>query len=77
MMIVSSALDENKDYTIAIPPGNNYDYHQYREPSIFLESFNTFDNWQEANNLTNVTISVLEYSVVQVDEPTGGKLCLG
>ena len=72
MTFISTALDENEDYTIAIPPGNNYDFHPYREPSFFLESFDTFDNWQAAKNLTDVTISVLEYSVVQVDEPTGG-----
>lgn len=70
--IISTAFDENTDYTITLPTGSIYDLHDYREPSFFLSNrFDFFDNWQQATNNTDVTILVGEYSCPQVDEKTG------
>ena len=70
--IISTAYDENPDYKIDLPKGSIYDLHDYREPSFMLtERFNFFDNWQQDTNNSDVTIMVGEYSVPEVDEPTG------
>ena len=47
------------------------DYHTYDEPSFFLSQFNFFDNWQEVNNASGVTVFAGEYSVFEVDTPSG------
>ena len=69
--MISTAYNENADYNISIPAGNMWDYHTYDEPSFFLDSFNFFDNWQEDTGNQDVTILAGEYSVFEVDEPTG------
>ena len=48
-----------------------WDTHHYEEPSFFVESFNYWDNWQQATGNENVTILIGEYSVYQVDTPSG------
>lgn len=68
---ISTAYDENADYTIDLPPGSMWDTHHYEEPSFFLEEFDFWDNWQEATNNTDVTVFVGEYSVLQIDTPDG------
>lgn len=68
--LISTAYDENPNYTISLPPGSMWDTHHYEEPTFFLESFGYFDNWQGTNN-TDVTILIGEYSVFQVDTPDG------
>lgn len=70
--IISTAFDENADYTIDLPQGTMYDLHDYREPSFFLSNrFDFFDNWQQATNNTDITIIVGEYSCPEIDEETG------
>lgn len=68
---ISTGFNENADYNISLPAGSMWDYHTYSEPSFFLSSFNFFDNWQQATGNEDVTIFVGEYSVFQVDTPTG------
>lgn len=68
---ISTAFDENALYNISIPAGNMWDWHQYNEPSWFLEHYDMWDNWQEATNNTNVTVLLGEYSVIQIDTPSG------
>lgn len=68
---ISTAYNENADYNISLPAGSMWDYHTYAEPSFFLDSFNFFDNWQQETGNEDVTILVGEYSVFQVDTPTG------
>lgn len=68
---VSTAFDENPIYNISIPAGNMWDWHQYNEPSWFVEFFDHWDNWQEATNNTGVTVLLGEYSVIQIDTPDG------
>ena len=68
--IISTAYNENPNATITIPPGAMWDTHHYEEPSFFLNSYNYWDNWQGTNN-TDVTIFVGEYSVFQIDTPSG------
>ncbi|KAK5038350.1 hypothetical protein LTS07_001820 [Exophiala sideris] len=69
--LISTAYNENANYNISIPAGGMWDTHHYEEPTFFLESFDYWDNWQEATNNTGVTIFVGEYSVFQVDTPDG------
>lgn len=45
--------------------------HHYEEPSYFIENFNYYDNWQERTNNTDVTVFIGEYSVLQIDTPSG------
>ena len=63
---ISTAFNENDGYNISIPAGNLWDWHQYNEPSWFLENFDQWDNWQESTNNTDVGVLVGEYSVIQV-----------
>lgn len=46
-----------------LPPGTMWDVHHYFEPEQFYDSFDVWDNWQEAHNNTNVTVEIGEYSV--------------
>ncbi|KAL1982903.1 hypothetical protein VTN96DRAFT_755 [Rasamsonia emersonii] len=69
--LISTAYNENANYTIDIPAGGMWDTHHYETPSFFLENFNYFDNWQAATNNTDVKIFVGEYSVYQIDTPDG------
>jgi len=39
------------------------------EPRFFINGFNAWDNWEAANNFTNVTVFLGEYSVYGLDEP--------
>lgn len=71
IIYISSAYNENSGYTIDLPPGTMWDTHHYEEPKFFIDQFDFFDNWQEATNNTNVTIMIGEYSVYQVDTPSG------
>lgn len=71
IIYISTAYNENPDYTIDIPAGAMWDTHHYEEPAFFIESFDFFDNWQESTNNTNVTVFIGEYSVFQVDTPSG------
>ena len=72
--LISTAFDEaakSFNYTIDIPAGGAWDTHHYEEPSFFLESFNFFDNWQERTDNQDVTVLIGEYSVYQIDTPSG------
>ena len=69
--LISTAYNENLDYTIDIPAGGLWDTHHYEEPSFFLTQFDKWDNWQEETNNTNVDIFIGEYSVFQIDTPSG------
>ncbi|KAL2063106.1 hypothetical protein VTL71DRAFT_6178 [Oculimacula yallundae] len=71
IILISSAFDENSGYKVKLPPGSMWDTHSYKEPKYFIDHFDYFDNWQERTNNTNVTIMVGEYSVYQVDTPSG------
>ena len=69
--LISTAYNENLDYNITIPAGGMWDTHHYEDPSFFLEQFDNWDNWQERTNNENVTVFIGEYSVFQVDTPSG------
>jgi alpha-N-arabinofuranosidase len=69
--LISTAYNENANYTIDIPSGGMWDTHHYETPTFFLESFDFWDNWQEATNNTGVKIFIGEYSVFQIDTPSG------
>ncbi|PNS14682.1 hypothetical protein CAC42_1704 [Sphaceloma murrayae] len=71
LIYISSAYNENDNYTINLPPGSMWDFHQYQEPSWFLENFDQWDNWQEETNNTDVTVLLGEYSAIQIDTPDG------
>lgn len=67
----NEAPAQGYNYTIKIPPGAMWDTHHYEEPSYFLENFNFYDNWQESTDNEDVGILLGEYSVFQVDTPSG------
>lgn len=69
---ISTAYNEfASEYIIDIPPGAMWDTHHYEEPSYFLKNFNFYDNWQSSTNNTDVGILLGEYSVIQIDTPSG------
>jgi alpha-N-arabinofuranosidase len=68
---ISTTFDEHKDYKIKLPPGTMWDTHHYEEPQFFLRNFNQFDNWQHRTKNTDVGVLLGEYSVFQVDTPSG------
>lgn len=71
---IATAFDEQPPYStdpISIPAGAMWDTHHYEEPSFFLEGFDFWDNWQERTNNTDVTVFIGEYSVFQIDTPSG------
>ncbi|KAI9814218.1 MAG: hypothetical protein M1827_003384 [Pycnora praestabilis] len=71
---ISTAFNEASStfgYNITIPPGNMWDTHHYETPTYFLENFDFYDNWQETTNNTDVTVFLGEYSVFQIDTPSG------
>jgi alpha-N-arabinofuranosidase len=70
IIYISTAYNENADYTIDLPPGSMWDTHHYEPPHFFISSFDYWDNWQEATNNPDVTIFVGEYSVFQIDTPS-------
>jgi alpha-L-arabinofuranosidase len=70
IIYISTAYNENPDYTIDIPAGAMWDTHHYEPPAFFIDGFDFYDNWQEATNNTNVTIFLGEYSVFQIDTPS-------
>ena len=57
---ISTAYDENADYLIDIPAGAMWDTHHYEPPAFFIDSFDFWDNWQEATNNSDVTVFVGE-----------------
>jgi len=72
--LISTAYTEANttfNYTIELPPGSMWDTHHYDEPHFFLDSFDTWDNWQESTNNIDNTILIGEYSVFQIDTPDG------
>lgn len=70
IIYISTAYDENPDYTIDIPEGAMWDTHHYEPPAFFINGFDFYDNWQESTNNTNVTVFLGEYSVFQIDTPS-------
>jgi alpha-N-arabinofuranosidase len=68
---ISTTFDENSQYKINLPPGTMWDTHHYEEPQYFLRNFNYFDNWQSNTNNSGVGVLLGEYSVYQVDTPSG------
>ena len=69
--LISTAFNENPNYTIDIPAGGLWDTHHYEEPTFFLSHFSEFDNFAATTNLTDVSVFIGEYSVFQVDTPSG------
>jgi alpha-N-arabinofuranosidase len=68
---ISTAFDEAKEYKMSLPPGTMWDTHHYEEPHYFLNNFNFYDNWQSSTNNTGVGVLLGEYSVFQIDTPSG------
>lgn len=75
---ISTAFDEDdlKDENgnrvkMKLPPGTIWDTHHYQEPKYFIDNFNYYDNWQARTNNTGVGVFLGEYSVFQVDTPSG------
>ena len=71
LTLISTAFNENPDYNITLPPGSMWDTHHYEDASYFLDNFNFYDNFQEDTNNTNVTVFIGEYSMFQIDTPSG------
>jgi alpha-N-arabinofuranosidase len=71
IIYISTAYDENAGYTIDLPKGSMWDTHHYEPPRFFISRFDFWDNWQESTNNTDVTVLIGEYSVLQVDTPSG------
>ena len=71
LTLMSTAFNENPDYNITLAPGTMWDTHHYEEASYFLENFNFYDNWQQRTNNPNVTVFIGEYSMFQLDTPSG------
>lgn len=69
--LISTAYNENPNYTITIPEGGIWDTHHYEEPSFFIDRFDEFDNWQQTYNTSGIDVFIGEYSVFQVDTPSG------
>lgn len=69
--LISTAYNENANYTIELPPGTMWDTHHYEEPQYFLKNFNFYDNWQVNTSNEDVGVLLGEYSVFQVDTPSG------
>jgi alpha-L-arabinofuranosidase len=70
LTIISSTFNE-RDNNISIPAGAIWDTHHYQTPSFFLQDFDFYDNWQEESNNTDVGVFIGEYSVFQIDTPSG------
>lgn len=75
---ISTAFDEGefkdangKPQKMDLPPGTIWDTHHYQEPKYFLDNFNYYDNWQARTNNTGVGVFLGEYSVFQIDTPSG------
>jgi alpha-N-arabinofuranosidase len=68
---IASGYNEVANYTVELPPGSMWDTHHYEEPEFFINSFDFWDNWQEATNNTDVTVEIGEYSVIQIQTPGG------
>jgi alpha-N-arabinofuranosidase len=68
---ISTTFNEHKNYKMKLPPGSMWDTHHYEEPQYFLRNFNFYDNWQRETNNTDVGVLLGEYSVYQVDTPSG------
>ncbi|KAL0259617.1 hypothetical protein SLS55_005354 [Diplodia seriata] len=68
---ISTAYNENAEYTIDIPAGAYWDTHHYEEPSYFLGNFDFYDNWQTETDNEDVGVLLGEFSVYQLDTPDG------
>lgn len=68
---IASAYNEMAGHTVDLPPGSMWDTHHYEEPQFFIDSFDFWDNWQAATNNTDVGVKIGEYSVIQVQTPSG------
>jgi alpha-N-arabinofuranosidase len=71
IVFISTTFDENPKYKMKLEPGTMWDTHHYEEPQYFLRNFNQFDNWQQATNNSNIGVLLGEYSVFQIDTPSG------
>ena len=70
LTIISSTYDE-REYELDLPAGTIWDTHHYQTPTYFLKNFDFYDNWQEETNNTDVGVFIGEYSVFQIDTPSG------
>jgi alpha-L-arabinofuranosidase len=48
-----------------------WDTHHYEEPKFFLRDFNFYDNWNAREHQPGVGVLLGEYSVFQIDTPSG------
>lgn len=71
LTIISSTFNENAGYKIKLEPGQVWDTHHYEQPHYFLDNFNFYDNWQVTTNNTGVGVFLGEFSVFEVDTPSG------
>ncbi|KAI9719501.1 MAG: hypothetical protein M1828_006208 [Chrysothrix sp. TS-e1954] len=71
--LISTAYQEAGPSTqnVTLPAGSEYDIHYYNTPSFFVDGYNEWDNWRVDTNNSDVTIFIGEYSVFQIDTPSG------
>ncbi|KIW99109.1 uncharacterized protein Z519_00772 [Cladophialophora bantiana CBS 173.52] len=62
LTLISTGFNENPVYNITLPPGSII---------LSVEGFNFYDNWQERTGNQNVSVFVGEYSIYQIDIPSG------
>ncbi|KAF2672834.1 glycoside hydrolase [Microthyrium microscopicum] len=67
---ISTVFNERNN-KMQLPAGTIWDTHHYEEPQYFLKNFNYYDNWNVVANQTGVGVLLGEYSVIQVDTPSG------
>jgi alpha-N-arabinofuranosidase len=67
---ISTVFNESGN-DMKLPPGTMWDTHHYEEPNFFLKNFHQWDNWQKTSGQTGVGVLLGEYSVYQVDTPSG------
>ncbi len=67
---ISTMFDEGSQ-RINLPPGTVWDTHHYEEPKFFLKNFDSWDNWNIKTSQPGVGVLLGEYSVYQIDTPSG------
>jgi alpha-L-arabinofuranosidase len=67
---ISTVFNESGNH-MKLPPGTIWDTHHYEEPQFFHKRFHEWDNWQKTANQPGVGVLLGEYSVFQVDTPSG------
>jgi alpha-L-arabinofuranosidase len=67
---ISTVFNENGNH-MRLPPGTMWDTHHYEEPQFFIKRFHEWDDWQRTSGQTGVGVLLGEYSVFQVDTPSG------